>query len=995
MPRFSIILIPLFFRASPLIRKPGHQWLARRAAGKIDQALVGMKRQFSIFALAWIPVVLSAQSDTPAWLWTENDTGETVSFRHEFGLDYVPEDYTLTVTADFADLEVVVNGETVERIEAYDPVVELPVADFLLPESANEIELIARPVAGPSAVAAEMRFTRREGDEIRLVTGKGDWEGPDVIEKGRVLPARWELNELPEVPPSAEYNQWKEALEDSAVQNVSPLPDGFSLTTVRAAQKDEDSWVSLAIDPQGRLVVGKERKGLLRFTLSQDGERVEKAETINDTLEECRGLAFRGATLYANANRSKALHRLRDTTGDDLYDEIVEIQSTEGTTGHGRNDLALGPEGTIHAIHGDSVEAPDNSTFFTAPEPGDPKPLGYWSSIGENEDEWNLYNRGLRNPYGIDFHRDGDPFTYDADNEGDLGLPFYRPTRINHLVAGANYGWHQRPGNTRSLPVYAPDSVPTTYDVGRGSPTAVKFGYRSNFPEPWRSALFALDWAYGRIVAVHLVSRGASYYASGEVFLEGRPLNVTDLDFDDSGTMYFVTGGRKTRSALFRLSYEGSTESPRPSPDLSRQAQDRESFSAEARESRRRLESGTGPLPDDSECWSLLGSPDPWLRNAARVRLERRPVEEWREKALGHDADLGWLTALLALVRQGSDTDSAAALETAAAHPTEAWRRTEKLSLLRIGELGLSPDTPEPVRDELAARALAWIGNPAAPVTREAVRLLALLDAPEAVETARRFLSLSQTQEDRLHYLEMLSLVRSGWTRETRTAYFKELAAARRTSRGDRFMPPFFDELEASALASAPEDAREEMGDLLAPAASEEDIPPPRPFVKNWTLSDFSDEDFEAAESVSPETGRELFRAGLCHRCHTFGADGHPVGPDLDRVGSRFSPRDLLQSILEPSAVVAEVYRNTTATLEDGTTLTGRLLRDDFRESTLHLSTNPFAPTEMTQVPKDRIASLSESGVSPMPPSLLAGFQKEEVVALVRWLSEGPGTSEK
>ena len=75
---------------------------------------------------------------------------------------------------------------------------------------------------------------------------------------------------------------------------------------------------------------------------------------IDDTLQECRGLVWKDGALYANANRSKALYRLRDTNGDDQFDDIVLLQETERSGGHGRNDLALGPEGDIHAIHGDS-----------------------------------------------------------------------------------------------------------------------------------------------------------------------------------------------------------------------------------------------------------------------------------------------------------------------------------------------------------------------------------------------------------------------------------------------------------------------------------------------------------------------------------------------------------------------------------------------------------------------------------------------------------------
>jgi len=538
--------------------------------------------------------------------------------------------------------------------------------------------------------------------------------------------------------------------------------------------------------------------------------------------------------------------------------------------------------------------------------------------------------------------------------------------------------------------------VPTTFDVGRGSPTAVKFGYDSAFPEPWRSALFALDWAYGRIIRVDLVPRGASYYASGETFVEGRPLNVTDLDFDESGAMLFVTGGRKTKSALYRLSYQGDDSK---TPAESAQARARGAFSFSQRQSRQSLANIShetirlGPTP------RALGSWDPWMRNAARTRLQKWPVEKWstywKENLSDHPEHLARLTALLALVRQGDAADRAEALAIAAELDPEGWRRTENLTLLRIGELALVPETPESVRDTLAGRALAWIESPGEPVTREAIRLLALLDHPEPVPEARRLLDLSETQEDRLHLLEMLSTVRSGWTAKTRTAYFKELTVARRTSAGDRFMPPFFDEIESAALAAAPESDREELRALLADASVEEEPPEPRPFVKNWTLSDFSKGDFSPTEPVSDAKGRELFRAGLCHRCHTFGSEGYPVGPDLTRVGSRFGTRDLLRAILRPSAVVSEVYRNVTVELEDGASVTGRLIRDDFRESTLHLSTDPFDPTDLTPVPKDQIQSMSESEISPMPPSLVAGFEKDEVLALVRWLAQGPKAREK
>ena len=86
------------------------------------------------------------------------------------------------------------------------------------------------------------------------------------------------------------------------------------------------------------------------------------------------------------------------------------------------------------------------------------------------------------------------------------------------------------------------------------------FAYRSHFPGKYREAFFIADWSYGRILAIHMTPDGASYRGEEETFILGRPLNVTDFEFGPDGAMYFVTGGRKTQSALYRVSYVGKSE---------------------------------------------------------------------------------------------------------------------------------------------------------------------------------------------------------------------------------------------------------------------------------------------------------------------------------------------------------------------------------------------------------------------------------------------------
>ena len=65
------------------------------------------------------------------------------------------------------------------------------------------------------------------------------------------------------------------------------------------------------------------------------------------------------------------------------------------------------------------------------------------------------------------------------------------------------------------------------------------------------------DWSEGRILNVRLKPQGAGYIADSEVFLQGQPLNVTDLDIGPDGALYFCTGGRGTAGGVYRVIYKG------------------------------------------------------------------------------------------------------------------------------------------------------------------------------------------------------------------------------------------------------------------------------------------------------------------------------------------------------------------------------------------------------------------------------------------------------
>jgi putative heme-binding domain-containing protein len=798
------------------------------------------------------------------------------------------------------------------------------------------------------------------------------------------------------ITPLDNYEQWKSALD--AGKGVVPpsftLTPGFEIETLRTALPDEGSWVALAFDAKGRLLVAREQRGLLRFTLSSAGLQ---PELIEDTLEEVRGLLDTPAGLFANANGSRGLFRLRDTAGDGRYDDLKPLVKTR-SGGHGRNALALSPDGSIAMIHGDAVDVPSGVLRLTPPIvpgllPGDNLPHGHFLRTDAEGAQWTLVASGLRNPVGIDFNADGEAFTYDADAEMDMGMPWYRPTHIRHLVSGADFGWRRVTG--RWPPYYPdqPDNPPTTLVLGKGSPTAVKFGTRSNFPPVYQRALFILDWAYGRIIAVHLAPQGASYTARAETFLRGRPLNVTALDFGPDGAMYFVTGGRNTQSALYRVRYAGPpvVAAPEPADEVAtREA------AARARALRRSLEAFHG-RPDARAvevAWPLLDHADPWIAHAARVALEHQPPADWAPRALREPSVARALPALLALTRVAPGEFLAAVLERLAATSTDALAGGEARVFVRATGLAVQRlGAVEPaVKTRLIARLDAVVPHALPELNREACRLLIQLGAPSAVPKATALLVAAAEQEEKLHYLHLLGSARTGWTEQHRARFFRVLAQTS-SFRGGAGLPRFLREIRNEALGTVPESERPRYAAMLeaAPASVAPPAVPatPRPFVKEWTMSELAGQLGDVARGRNFERGKELYTVAACSACHRLGETGGTVGPDLTDLASRFSVHDILEATLEPSRVVSDTYRHVIVTTRRGETLTGRVVPVDYRLPVLRLAADPLAPDAAVDVAKDDIVSYTESEVSPMPAGLLDRLTREEIFDLLAYIESG------
>ena len=80
--------------------------------------------------------------------------------------------------------------------------------------------------------------------------------------------------------------------------------------------------------------------------------------------------------------------------------------------------------------------------------------------------------------------------------------------------------------------------------------------------------MFSCDWAQGQLLVFRMRPKGASFHVEREVFLEGKPLNVTDIEVGPDGWLYFCTGGRGTQGSVYRVVWTGPIPNSTPSESM-------------------------------------------------------------------------------------------------------------------------------------------------------------------------------------------------------------------------------------------------------------------------------------------------------------------------------------------------------------------------------------------------------------------------------------------
>ncbi|HEY3861230.1 MAG TPA: heme-binding protein [Verrucomicrobiae bacterium] len=989
-------------------------------------------------ALAGLALLLAgaARSQTPLWIWSSADNvskeKEVRFFRKTFTVQQQPVQSMLTASGDDS-VDVYVNGKKVASVKDWkspsyvDVSKNIIVGENVIAARVQNQESYAGLVARLDMTVPSSSDGSKRSQQAGLRTIKS------VVTDTTWFVSRQEVSNWTKV----DFNDddWKRAsrvaaLGDQPWGQIFTAPQattaesikvepGFHVQLLHSATPFEGSWVCMTIDAKGRLIISPQGDGkLLRLTLSRG--HLSKIDRIDSPVGSAMGLLYTDGCLFLDGSGPKGwgLYRLRARGEGFAEPEFIRPMSAGGE--HGSHSIVKGPDHKLYVVSGNFTKVPsdiltdsphshfaddqllpraeDGRGFGAGLRP----PGGFVLRMDENGGNCQLFAAGTRNTYDIAFNPDGELIGFDSDMEWDWGMAWYRPTRVNHWVAGADFGFREGSGK---FPPYYEDTLPAAVNVGLGSPTGVMFATDSKFPKEYRDACFMEDWAYGRLFAVHFTPNGATYDATFETVLRGVPLNMTALEFGHDGALYFITGGRGTESGLYRLTYDG------PRVKDPRLTAEEKAAAAQARTARRlrhdleRFISEHDPRIVDA-VWSSLGSDDRWIRYTARRALESQDVVWWKDRALAETGPHAGLTALLALARCGGKETQRDLLLALKKFPLASLSEEEQLLKLRVLEVSFSRQgRPEADLAQMAIEKL----DPLYPAStqefnRELSQLLLYLNAPDAVPKTVALLDKAPTQEEQTYYVMRLRDITNGWTIPLRRdyltwfkkdrsqlqhppemlQYFKDVD--RDYTDGASFQP-FMDNFRNDAIETLTDDERQQLAEFLPKETNvTQQLAPDRKFVKDWRMEDLLPGLAKAKTSRSFRKGRAAFTGAQCVLCHRFGNSGGSVGPELAAVASRLTSRDILESILLPSKVISEQYQDIVLTLKNGDTLSGRLLQED--DQKLVMMTDPMRPNKV-EMPKSDVVSRRASKISPMPEGLVNSMTEDEIWDLIAYLESG------
>jgi putative heme-binding domain-containing protein len=187
---------------------------------------------------------------------------------------------------------------------------------------------------------------------------------------------------------------------------------------------------------------------------------------------------------------------------------------------------------------------------------------------------------------------------------------------------------------------------------------------------------------------------------------------------------------------------------------------------------------------------------------------------------------------------------------------------------------------------------------------------------------------------------------------------------------------PAVESLSADALRRALKNYPDEVKALAAPLIKRLDVDTEKQKARLAELE-------PALTGGDESRGRELFfgKKVACSTCHTIQSQGGRVGPDLSKIAAIRTGRDLLESIVFPSASFARGYEPYLIRTKDGGVLDGLISRET--ADAVYLFT---ADRNEKRVPRASIDVMQMGKTSIMPQGLDAQITRDDLRDLLAFL---------
>ena len=272
-------------------------------------------------------------------------------------------------------------------------------------------------------------------------------------------------------------------------------------------RETQGSWVNMTVDPKGRLITSDQYgRALPHHAPARSAATPKTPKSRCSPSSSAKRTACSGLSTAFTSSSTRAESTSRAGCGASRPPRTMTCSTRRNCCGKstaaantGLTRSCSGPdEKSLYVLHGNHTRPikADHTTVppiwgedFLVPRLWDASghavgimaPAGCIYKTDKDGKEWTLISMGYRNEFDAAFNRDGELFTFDADMEWDMNLPWYRPTRVCHAVPGSEFGWR---GGTGKMYEYMPDNLPPVVNVGPGSPTGIDLRLRRQVSRP-------------------------------------------------------------------------------------------------------------------------------------------------------------------------------------------------------------------------------------------------------------------------------------------------------------------------------------------------------------------------------------------------------------------------------------------------------------------------------------------------------------------------------